>query len=328
MAGRRNWGTGTAGVSLLLIAGCLFPQRAMQERSAGTWVGTEEIGEAKVETVKEQVPPPPSPPSDYHPHAPLPAPAFAEYMPARESAQVELRPAVHHKSSGENGSGRTYEQTAKEPVAVRALRQALARHPEEANKLLQEKQVPDRELVLALLRLTAEITEKDAEKLTAEEIAQTQELLRSVSAKLRSRAALKLDKVSFCKRIEGFGRFEPHASGYEFQAGYDGKPGERVQVYAEIRNFASRAVQGRYETVLETSLAIHDAERREVVRFDLGRCVDRSQTPRQDYFLNFQLHIPAKLKPGLYTLWVHVKDVTGEPVREVSTSLDFKVRAP
>ena len=43
---------------------------------------------------------------------------------------------------------------------------------------------------------------------------------------------------------------------------------------------------------------------------NLDPCIDRSQSPRQDYFLNFQFHVPAGLPPGLYTLLVTVKDVT------------------
>jgi hypothetical protein len=61
--------------------------------------------------------------------------------------------------------------------------------------------------------------------------------------------------------------------------------------------------------------------------------VDLSQTPRQDYFLNFQFHVPAKLEPGLYVLRVTVEDVTpaagaNRAERTAERTLDFRVGPP
>ena len=61
-----------------------------------------------------------------------------------------------------------------------------------------------------------------------------------------------------------------------------------------------------------------------------------SRTPRQDYFLNFQFHVPAKLKAGRYTLKVTVTDVTPQSSgskkaasdNESWKSLDFRVCPP
>jgi hypothetical protein len=115
-----------------------------------------------------------------------------------------------------------------------------------------------------------------------------------------------------------------------FQAGIDGLPGERIQVYAEVRNFTSRPYNGEYETKLSCLLEIREGEK--VTRtINLDTCIDRSQTPRHDYFLNFQFPVPARLKPGWYTLWITVRDVTGgeaSAARIARKSVDFKVCAP
>ena len=85
--------------------------------------------------------------------------------------------------------------------------------------------------------------------------------------------------------------------------------------------------------VFETSLAgvveIRDFANRPVCRFDFPASVERSQTPRQDYFVNFKFYLPP-MPEGRYTLHVLVKDVLA-PVGDDATprrairSLDFSV---
>ena len=74
-------------------------------------------------------------------------------------------------------------------------------------------------------------------------------------------------------------------------------------------------------------------------RMPIATTIDTSQTPRQDYFLNFQFHVRAGMPPGLYTLVITVKD-EGPPgtagagadapasPRQARASLDFRVCPP
>jgi hypothetical protein len=103
-------------------------------------------------------------------------------------------------------------------------------------------------------------------------------------------------------------------------------------VYAEVRNFTSRPVGDHFETVLKGQLAIHDGRHEApLITFALEPCIDRSRTPRQDFFVNFHFHTPNKLPPGSYTLWVQVEDMTPapdgtrRPPRVARRSLDFQV---
>jgi hypothetical protein len=275
-------------------------------------------------------PPDPPPPSPYSPISP----------DVREAASVEPMPAKVTLTRLDRPEPAPKVETPPPPPAppdaplVSALTATLKEHPEEALRVLDKYDQSDRELLLALIRLAAGIDRKDLERLSADEVAGTLERLRLVTAQLRQRAPLSLDKVCFCKTIEGFGQYQPRPRGQEFRAGSDGRPGERVQVYVEVRNFGSVAKQEQYETRLSSSLSILDEDRREVATMTPETSVDHSQTPRQDYFLNFQFHVPAKLKPGLYTLWVTVKDVTppaegaNKTVRVARRSLDFRVCPP
>lgn len=219
-----------------------------------------------------------------------------------------------------------------EAPLVAALRCAMEKHPDEAQRLVQKLDRADRDLLLNLIRLTAGIGEKELEKLSAKELASTLEQFRQILEQIRERAPLELDKVCFCRKIDGFGQYEA-VSGHEFQAGSDGQPGERVQVYVEVRNFRCVAKQGKYETRLGSALEIRDEKGRKVVALTPEPSADLSQTPRQDYFLNFQFHVPAKLPVGRYDLRVTVKDLTpsasGKKVaREATQTLPFWVCPP
>ena len=265
--------------------------------------------------------PPPDLSSDYKPRAVSPASQTSMSLdPGLARPRVEVKPASHS------------EPPRPDAPLVAALRCALEKHPDEARKLLDKYDKADRELLLALLQLTAGVGQRELERFGPDEVAAAERHLGALLTRFRSKAPLALENVCFCRSIEGFGRFERVSSRREFQVGCDGRPGERVQVYAEVRNFRSRLVGDQYETILESKLEIRDAERKKVVSLDLGRSADRSYSPRQDYFLNFQLHVPPKLPPGLYTLWVTVRDVTGEAQagkgRQASCSLDFKACPP
>src|SRR5262249_22769152 len=152
------------------------------------------------------------------------------------------------------------------------------------------------ERLLALLRLAAALDAGQLDRLSPAETSALLRQLEELAAALRPRAELTLGRVSFCRRIESFGLYDPWPPGRECQGGTAGRPGERVQVYAEVRNLASQPRNGLYETVLSSRLEIHaevrnpdgQARWQRVVDMNLGPCIDRSRTPRHDYFLNFQ----------------------------------------
>src|SRR5262245_51877822 len=152
------------------------------------------------------------------------------------------------------------------------MRCALTKPPEEPRNRPDKYDKGDRELLFALLNLTAGVGEREIEKLSPEQVGKALDHLATLSTQLRRKAPLSLDHASFCQTIEGYGRYERVPPRHEFQAGCDGRPGERVQVYAEVRNFTSRLVGDQYETALESKLEIRDAQRRKVVTLDLGRC--------------------------------------------------------
>jgi hypothetical protein len=145
---------------------------------------------------------------------------------------------------------------------------------------------------------------------------------------------LRLERLCFCSRIEGFGNYEALPDRHAFQAGVAGWPGERVHVYVEVGNARSVVRNGAHERTLSTTLEIRDANQQKVVGMNPEPYQDRSRSLRQDCFLNIQFHVPPNLPAGTWTLVVTVQDLTpgseeeppgGSEDRTVRGRLDFRV---
>jgi hypothetical protein len=213
------------------------------------------------------------------------------------------------------------------PVAA-ALRAVMNKHPEQAARELEGVDTPRRDRLLALLRLAVDLEEQSLDRLSPAEVDATLEHLHALSRQLRPRAPLKIQTACLCQTIQGFGQYERIAADHAYSTGSAGKSGGRVQVYAEVSNFASKPVsEGRHETSLSTALEVEDASGKVVSTMNLGTCADQSQSPRSDYYLNFQFHVPASLEPGDYTLRIIVKDITAGAPREARTTLPLKIRS-
>jgi hypothetical protein len=241
-----------------------------------------------------------------------PPPPPAEVTPAAATAPVPPPPPAP--------------QPPEAPL-VAALRCVLEKHPAEALPLLQRYDKADQDLLLALLPLAARIGEGELERISPEEMAAILDQLHALTLALRPRAALTLEKLCFCRQINNFGQYEPLPPDHPFRAGGGDRLGERVQVYVEVKNVTCRPCGPVYETALSSELAIFNAQKERVWMWR-PTGVERSHSPRQDYFINFQFTMP-RLPQGLYTLRVTVRDEAAPPggrtPRTASGSLDFQV---
>ena len=147
-------------------------------------------------------------------------------------------------------------------------------------------------MLLTLLPLAPRVGDGGLDHATPQEAAVLLDQVRQVEALLRPRAALALDKVCFCRQIRGFGDCEPWPPDHVFQPENDDRRGERIQVYGEVRNFTCRPRDGAYEMSLAGVVEIRDFANHVACRIDFPAGVERSQTPRQDYFINFPFHLP------------------------------------
>jgi hypothetical protein len=284
-----------------------------------------------------QQPPPPPPPSEDKPvvepvaqtHFPgdpfpgLSAPSVkAGEPPAPFGPPSELAPPIVQA-----------EKAPPESPLLTAFRSLLANRSADALEQLQSYDAASREMLMTLLPMAARVGDGGLNHSTPQETAVLLEQLRTLEGVLRPRSALALNQARFCRKINGFGDYQPWPDDHVFQAGTADQRGERMQVYVEVGNFASRLNGTTYETSLGGVVEIRDSNNKAVSRMDFPPRVVRSQTPRADYFLNFQFYLPAPLPEGRYTLNVLVKDVldpaTGDAAsRNASRTLNFTVGAP
>jgi hypothetical protein len=215
-------------------------------------------------------------------------------------------------------------KAADEPPVVGALRSLLEKRPEEAMNRLELYDKSNQELLLFFLPLIVRLTEGGLQQASPQDMAVLVEELNSLMGPMRSRAALLIENMCFCKRIETFGVYEPLPCSYEFH------PSDRAQVYLELRNFTSRkgkndAGETRQIIDLKSTAEIRDFAGRTVWKAAFERQKpDQSRTPRQDYFDNYCFFVPD-LPPGAYSLWIQVEDRGTRPTRTAGRSLDFRI---
>ncbi|NNJ25083.1 hypothetical protein [Alienimonas chondri] len=145
--------------------------------------------------------------------------------------------------------------------------------------------------------------------------------LRVAALKLSEKANLSLKDVNFCHRVDSFGNVQTFERD-EFT------PNEPVLIYAAVENFTSeRTLEGRFRTVLRSKVEIFRAGGTELVEtlpLDKPMTEDLCDNHRQDYFLIYELKIPARIGLGPHVLKLTVEDTLGNATAE--TELNFTVR--
>jgi hypothetical protein len=201
---------------------------------------------------------------------------------------------------------------------VAALRCFLDRRPAEAVDLLQRYDKLSRDLLLCMFPLAARLAESGAPRIDGQEATALVAELDRLKVALEPRANLVIDKMCFTQRIHSFGVYLPCKEDQLF------RPGDWVEVYVELRNFSNEKIADGYAVRLSSNLVVRDFN--DVYQWggDLQeRPTDLTKTPRQDCFYRCAFEIDRRCKPGMYKLFLTIKDVpTG---RIASRSLDFQV---
>jgi hypothetical protein len=222
-----------------------------------------------------------------------------------------------------------------EPALVLALRCLLNKNPSEGLALLQQYDRTTQKLLVTLLPFTVRLSEGGLAQASPQEMSLVLEQLNDLMTTLRAHAPLTLKKVCFCRRIHGFGAYEALPLNPSFEAGLDHRPGDRVTIYAEVRNFRSIPKGSVYETHLVKSVEIYPAHNPNgkpiIIQRPDWTQPTISHSPQQDLFLNITFNLPS-LPDGQYALRVIVEDRTafdGEPIvprAPAQRSLDFQVK--
>ncbi|MCA1685732.1 MAG: hypothetical protein LC745_07035 [Planctomycetia bacterium] len=123
--------------------------------------------------------------------------------------------------------------------------------------------------------------------------------------------------MSFCRKIDGFGHYEP----VEAPSVRKGQP---LLIYCEMVGLRYEADQDRFRSRLTSEVEILPAGGGPVLWSEaLGTAEDLCRRRRRDYYVNYRIVVPAKVGPGSYTLRLSQTDVVSG--RTVSAGLPFSV---
>ncbi|MEM8781542.1 MAG: hypothetical protein AAGE65_01690 [Planctomycetota bacterium] len=143
-------------------------------------------------------------------------------------------------------------------------------------------------------------------------------------AAMQGPSSLTLRNATLCKRVSGFGVYEPFAS-TEFVAGRE----HRAIIYAEVEDFttlplASGNAGAGFEVKLEQEVTLfNEADGLAVWQQPAQPIHDVSKRKRRDFYNVQMLTLPANLGVGKYRLKVRVTDLHGGTVDEATLPISL-----
>jgi hypothetical protein len=253
-----------------------------------------------------------------------PRPELAGPVPAEK--QGEIRTAAAGPPA-EPGSSRSPQTEKAAPPLVEALRCMLEDRHQEALRHLQAYDQETQAFFLRLLPPLALFAKKGLEQLTPQEVAVLNEQLQGVLLALRPRTELIIEQLCFCEWIKAYGNYKALSPNHAFLAAAPERLGDKVQLYFELRNFASAACAGGFETRLSSSVEIHDAQGNLRKRYTSDEQPLKRLTRLHDYCNQYFFLMP-ELEPGSYQLTLQIVDETLPEARRVARkTIEFRVTA-
>lgn len=132
--------------------------------------------------------------------------------------------------------------------------------------------------------------------------------------RLRSRADLSIPTIALCRKVEGFGRYEPIEPA-RFVAG----KAHPVIIYCEVENFTSQLNDGKmWETKLSQDAVLYTENGLPVWSNRDETFTDLARNRRRDFFVVKLVTLPDNLVIGRYLLKVSIVDQQSNRVAEAN----------
>jgi hypothetical protein len=143
------------------------------------------------------------------------------------------------------------------------------------------------------------------------------EAARDLASDLSEHLPLTIPALALCKRVDGFGQYEPLA-GRKFLVNRPAKIG----VYTELENFSTRLdEEGRHRVDVSQTLALYNEFGTKAWEEGPRRFVDVSRNRRRDFFLAVAVDLPA-LSIGTYNLKVTMEDAQSGAIAEKALEIE------
>ena len=141
---------------------------------------------------------------------------------------------------------------------------------------------------------------------------------RKATNQLAAISNLEVKSVAFCTEVERYGLITKFPR-YQFQAD------QELLLYCEIENVAASKVSKEgYESQLQGSYEIIDAQGRKIADQLLPMEPEICQNHRRDYFIVYKIYMPQQIAPGNYQLRLTVEDMKAHKFGQ--SHIDFQVK--
>jgi hypothetical protein len=220
-----------------------------------------------------------------------------------------------------------------DPPLLEAVRAYIENRPGDAIEILKQLGLPNQEIVLAVLPALARAATADLanDPATAALLA---EQFRAAARSVEQRAALVAENVALCRKVEGFGRYDPWPAGQPY------RPNGRAELYVEVRNLVSHQLAAptpggdTHLTHVRVAVEVRDAHGTLVEQVDIGgrrvpvvRFEKKvfSRGPVEDFYVYYAFQVPPV--PGVYTVTVELRDPAGRRTAKTAP-VRFDVAGP
>lgn len=201
-----------------------------------------------------------------------------------------------------------------DPPLVAALKAFMENDPQRAVEALKSLDKSTQDFLIATMPAIARAAQMNMANADPAAVATIAEQLHAAAQMVEPRAALGV-KAAICRKIEGFGRYDPWPKNEPFQ------PNDIAELYVEVRHLTCEpSAKDGFVTRQETYVEIRNAA---------GRFVDQtnpenpnqivpkarykrekvSRSPVHDYHWRYLVTMPST--PGTYTVTVEVRDAAG-----------------
>jgi hypothetical protein len=287
-------------------------------------------------TAKLAANPDPAPPAQTTSRRPDPD-AYPQAPPSPEAVSVARSepgplPTLPGRHPGEPEGFPPFPPAAEPPVLA-AVRAFAENHPDRGIDALRTLDKPNQEFVLEVLPVLVRGATLKLSSADPQDVAALVDQLQAAAARLESRAALRVDKILFCRHVGGFGRYDPWPEALPYPAG------GLAELYVEIGHLVSEptANGAGFVTRLASCLEIRDAngrlveqtdpeDRRRTVPVARTERAVQSRSPLQDFHMVYRIPVPSQ--PGVYTVTVEIRSPGGSNRVVRSRPVEFRVAGP
>jgi hypothetical protein len=135
----------------------------------------------------------------------------------------------------------------------------------------------------------------------SDELARLASRLDAAARRLQCELPLAVRRLTICRQIRGYGNVERFETS-QFRRG------QRVLLYSEVENYATRAQDGLVRSFIRSQIELVSPNGDVAWQHDFGTTEDSCAVPRRDYFLTHRFQIPTSTPAGHYELRLKLRD--------------------